>query len=386
MGAGTDASNADASAPGSTRPADQHPASASLPAAALLGQILPPALARPHKSNGIYYVVDLRGGSWCQKCYDPDCRHYRSPLAPLPLHLLGLLPPQQPDGLALLQSAGRPHCPPGSAQPTGWPSAVTWAGGRSSSSSDGEPPDEEESLMLQAVESYELSQAQNMQQQRQLEAATGRIVATGRGTVAAAGALSGSGHAAELIAMQDTVDDDELLLEALLQYEKQSGHRQPGAAAASPAPLSLGVQQEAAPAAPLHTQQVAISGPSGRAAEPSSLAPCAQPALMQHPMEQRRTTLHQQTQQQQPSEQRQPQPQQPPEQEHQPSQQDPASLCRTVPTAASVGTHQSAQHSRLPAWPGVDPQQQCRQGLPGRQLGKVQLVAERQLEVWEKFL
>jgi hypothetical protein len=37
-----------------------------------------------HRSNGVYYLVDLRGGTWHQRCYDPDCRHYRSPLMPLP--------------------------------------------------------------------------------------------------------------------------------------------------------------------------------------------------------------------------------------------------------------------------------------------------------------
>lgn len=42
---------------------------------------------RVHKSNGIYYVVDLRVGCWYQKCYDPDCRHYRSPGLPLPPHI-----------------------------------------------------------------------------------------------------------------------------------------------------------------------------------------------------------------------------------------------------------------------------------------------------------
>ncbi|KAL4438218.1 hypothetical protein ABPG77_010579 [Micractinium sp. CCAP 211/92] len=348
-------------------------------------------VGRPHKSNGIYYVVDLRGGSWCQKCFDPDCRHYRSPLAPLPPHLLGLLPPQQPDALALLRPAGRHHCPPGSAQPSGWPSAVTWAGGRSSSASDGELTDDEESLMLQAVESYELSQAQQAQQQQQLEAATGPNAAAGPGAAAAAEAPRGLGQAAELTARQEPADDDELLLEALLQYEMQSGNYQPGAATASPALLSLGMQQVAAsaPALPmpaLHTQQVAMSGPSDHAAAPSSLAPCAQPALMQHPAEQRTNGQQQQAQQQWQTQQWQPQPQQPPEQEHQHNQQDPARLCGTVPTAAGVDTHQCAQHSRLPAWPGLDPQQQCRQGLPGRHLGRVQLVAERPLEVWEKFL
>ncbi|PRW44999.1 DNA-directed primase polymerase isoform X1 isoform A [Chlorella sorokiniana] len=54
-------------------------------------------VGRQHKSNGIYIVVDLREGSWHQKCYDPECRHYRSPLTPLPPELRGLWqPPDEP--------------------------------------------------------------------------------------------------------------------------------------------------------------------------------------------------------------------------------------------------------------------------------------------------
>ncbi|GAX74845.1 hypothetical protein CEUSTIGMA_g2291.t1 [Chlamydomonas eustigma] len=37
-----------------------------------------------HKSNGIYYVVDLRKGLWHQRCYDPHCRLYKSSAMPLP--------------------------------------------------------------------------------------------------------------------------------------------------------------------------------------------------------------------------------------------------------------------------------------------------------------
>eukprot|EP00803_Ostreobium_quekettii_P005423 evm.model.scf_298.12 EVM.evm.TU.scf_298.12 scf_298:77793-83662(-) len=44
-------------------------------------------IGRQHKSNGIFYVVDLQAGHWYQKCYDPDCRHYRSELRPLPQDL-----------------------------------------------------------------------------------------------------------------------------------------------------------------------------------------------------------------------------------------------------------------------------------------------------------
>ena len=41
-------------------------------------------VGRPHRSNGVYYVVDLRSGTFRQRCHDPECRGYRSPAAPLP--------------------------------------------------------------------------------------------------------------------------------------------------------------------------------------------------------------------------------------------------------------------------------------------------------------
>ena len=30
-------------------------------------------VGRAHRNNGVFYCVDLRTGSWCQRCYDPDC-------------------------------------------------------------------------------------------------------------------------------------------------------------------------------------------------------------------------------------------------------------------------------------------------------------------------
>ncbi|KAK9830391.1 hypothetical protein WJX72_011482 [[Myrmecia] bisecta] len=45
-------------------------------------------VGRAHKSNGIFYIADLKGGIWYQKCYDPECRNYRSEAMPLPPHLL----------------------------------------------------------------------------------------------------------------------------------------------------------------------------------------------------------------------------------------------------------------------------------------------------------
>lgn len=41
-------------------------------------------VGREHRSNGVFYVVDLEAGLWCQRCYDPDCRHWRSPFNALP--------------------------------------------------------------------------------------------------------------------------------------------------------------------------------------------------------------------------------------------------------------------------------------------------------------
>jgi hypothetical protein len=41
-------------------------------------------VGREHRSNGVFYVVDLQAGLWMQKCYDPECRDYRSPTTPLP--------------------------------------------------------------------------------------------------------------------------------------------------------------------------------------------------------------------------------------------------------------------------------------------------------------
>ncbi|KAK4726573.1 hypothetical protein R3W88_031490 [Solanum pinnatisectum] len=41
-------------------------------------------IGRQHKSNHVMYVVDLQSCVYYQKCYDPDCRGYRSPLRPVP--------------------------------------------------------------------------------------------------------------------------------------------------------------------------------------------------------------------------------------------------------------------------------------------------------------
>ncbi|KAK1383533.1 hypothetical protein POM88_021268 [Heracleum sosnowskyi] len=41
-------------------------------------------IGRQHKSNHVIYIFDLRRAAYYQKCHDPDCRGYRSPLRPVP--------------------------------------------------------------------------------------------------------------------------------------------------------------------------------------------------------------------------------------------------------------------------------------------------------------
>ncbi|KAK4354256.1 hypothetical protein RND71_026450 [Anisodus tanguticus] len=45
-------------------------------------------IGRQHKSNHVIYVVDLQRAVYYQKCHDPDCRGYRSPLRPVPDNVL----------------------------------------------------------------------------------------------------------------------------------------------------------------------------------------------------------------------------------------------------------------------------------------------------------
>lgn len=42
---------------------------------------------------GIFLVVDTHAALWYQKCYDPDCRHFRSEAMPLPPDVLQTLQP-----------------------------------------------------------------------------------------------------------------------------------------------------------------------------------------------------------------------------------------------------------------------------------------------------
>jgi hypothetical protein len=44
-------------------------------------------IGREHKSNNVMFVVDLKQRFFYQKCFDPDCRHFRSNARPVPPHV-----------------------------------------------------------------------------------------------------------------------------------------------------------------------------------------------------------------------------------------------------------------------------------------------------------
>ncbi|XP_042481034.1 DNA-directed primase/polymerase protein [Macadamia integrifolia] len=59
-------------------------------------------IGRQHKSNHVMYIVDLRRAVYYQKCFDPDCKGYRSPLRPIPSHVI-------PDSINMLNSQQIEH-------------------------------------------------------------------------------------------------------------------------------------------------------------------------------------------------------------------------------------------------------------------------------------
>jgi hypothetical protein len=50
--------------------------------------VITPRCPRCLQVAGIFVSVDLKAGVWQQRCYDPDCRDYRSPIMPLPADAL----------------------------------------------------------------------------------------------------------------------------------------------------------------------------------------------------------------------------------------------------------------------------------------------------------
>ena len=77
-------------------------------------------IGRAHKSNSIYFVVDVKRLECCQRCYDPECADYRGPpLAVPPSCLAGC----DKRGLALLLGNAQDlayvsHCICGTVGPT----------------------------------------------------------------------------------------------------------------------------------------------------------------------------------------------------------------------------------------------------------------------------
>jgi hypothetical protein len=173
---------------------------------------------RAHKSNGVFYVVDLSEGSWYQKCYDPECRRYRSPLTPLPPHILAALAQQQGQGQGLQQqvkqqdrgAAAHGLCNNFSGSSG---SSCCSCGGSGGAAQAAAGPDED-GLMLQALEQYEQHQ-QSQQQQRAQQRQQQQSPIDGK--TAPHGAAAAAAPAETIY--QPT--DDALLLDALLQYEQQ---------------------------------------------------------------------------------------------------------------------------------------------------------------------
>jgi hypothetical protein len=60
---------------------------------------------REHKSNNVFYVVDLSTLSYSQRCFDPDCRGYRGPSTLLPAWCLGALATRTSDTASAQTSA-----------------------------------------------------------------------------------------------------------------------------------------------------------------------------------------------------------------------------------------------------------------------------------------
>jgi hypothetical protein len=138
----------------------------------------------PHKSNGIFFVVDTAAGAWYQKCYDPQCRSYRSEVMPLPLDVWqSCRPPEEPE-----DDAGE----------------TLGAGGGAGQGVSGDDDDDE--LLLMAVQQVEDDKA------RAAPAAAAHVAAGGmHEDVQAAGAHVGDD------------DDDEVLFQAALAVEAQQG-------------------------------------------------------------------------------------------------------------------------------------------------------------------
>ncbi|KAI9159989.1 hypothetical protein LWI28_004026 [Acer negundo] len=66
-------------------------------------------IGRQHKSNNVMYVVDLRRAFYYQKCHDPDCKDYRSPLRPIPIDTIPDLMFSYDSGQQMTHHGGLTH-------------------------------------------------------------------------------------------------------------------------------------------------------------------------------------------------------------------------------------------------------------------------------------
>lgn len=61
-------------------------------------------IGREHRSNGVMYVVNLKSGTYYQKCHDPDCRDFRSDVWQLPESVVFWKKFNDDDMMGLVQS------------------------------------------------------------------------------------------------------------------------------------------------------------------------------------------------------------------------------------------------------------------------------------------
>lgn len=77
---GASSSPSSASAPSASPPASvRHTVSFNVDGHRFCGNI-----GRPHRSNGVYFLLDLAARTCVQRCWDPQCRYYSSPPTAVP--------------------------------------------------------------------------------------------------------------------------------------------------------------------------------------------------------------------------------------------------------------------------------------------------------------
>lgn len=141
-------------------------------------------------------AVDLAGGVYYQKCYDPDCRNYRSNCMPLPTAVWQKYKQQtqlvqvQQQQQVWPQGSDQQHLQVHEVQQQGTVVTVV------------DTHDEDEQY-LQLLHAYERQQQQQVQVQAQMGPSMAYASGVGSGT--------------------DTLDEDDMCLHLLQQVEQQAG-------------------------------------------------------------------------------------------------------------------------------------------------------------------